>query len=150
MKLSESWLFSYNCVGLFELKAPSLHSTRWEGKHVKSDKLVHGNPSCTCTVQCASLLQVQKARPVGTDCSLFTFELRDLLRIHSPGHIFLQRGFFLKYFSSSAVAQILVVLSHSYSLCLQHHSPPLLSSGLDFSYFKSDTSCIFVLFVTTN
>lgn len=23
--------FSYNCVGLFELKAPALHSTRWEG-----------------------------------------------------------------------------------------------------------------------
>lgn len=31
MKQSERWLFSYNCVGLFELKAPALHSTRWEG-----------------------------------------------------------------------------------------------------------------------
>lgn len=117
-------------------------------KHAKCDKLAHGN--CICTVQCVSLQQVQKTRSVGTGSSLFTFELRHLLRIHSPGHIVLQRRSLLKYFPSSAVAQILVVLSHSYSLCIQHYSPLLRSSGLDLSYFKSDTSCIFVLFVTTN
>lgn len=67
-----------------------------------------------------------------------------------PGHVVLQRGSFLKYVSSCAVAQILVALSHSCSLCIQHPSLLLLSSGLDFSYLKSDTSRIFVLFVTTN
>lgn len=104
--------------------------------HGKCDKPAQGNPSCICPAQRVSLLQVQKARPVGAGCLLFTFELRDLLRMHSPGHIALQRGSFLKHFSSCAVAQILVALSHSCLLRIQHHSLLLLPSGLDSSYLN--------------
>lgn len=44
MKLSESWLSSYNCTGLFELKAPASHSARWDGHMENVTNQPRGTP----------------------------------------------------------------------------------------------------------
>lgn len=136
--LTWNWVkvgFSHIIVQVF-LNCSSIAFSKMGWIHAKCDKPAQRNPSCSRPARRVSLLQVQKARPVGAGCLLFTFELRDLLRMHSPGHIALQRGSFLKHFSSYAVARILVALSHSCLLCTQHHSLLLLPSGLDSSYLN--------------
>lgn len=153
MKLSESWLFSYNHVGLFELKAPALHSTRQGIKSVFTTK-TEGN------------VQNLTNQPMPTCPSFTSFNMWNCCRCRRQGQwelivyylplsreicwgciiqvILCSREDALKDFSSNTVAQIVVALSHSYSPCIWHHPPLLLSSGLAFSYLKLDSSCLFL------